>query len=229
MRATVQDVMTTGVAAVEADAPFHVIAELLIARGVSGVPVVDDTGHVLGVVSEADLLCKQEFKERYYGDVYRPPLRARLRHRTGTPRKATGETARELMTSPAVVTTPGSSVVSAARLMDARGVKRLPVVDADGRLVGVVSRRDLLKVFVRRDEDIRAEVVRALGARTAARVDVVVEQGVVTMTGTTGTLSEALLAVRDAENVEGVVAVHDQVTWGRDDVGAADLPTWDGA
>ncbi|WP_431895246.1 CBS domain-containing protein [Nonomuraea sp. bgisy101] len=106
MRTTVRDVMTTDVAAVNADAAFHVVAELLIQRGVSGVPVIDDADHVLGVVSEVDLLCKEEFKERYYGDFYRPPLRARLRHRTGSPRKATGETARELMTSPAVVTTP---------------------------------------------------------------------------------------------------------------------------
>lgn len=137
---TVADVMTAKVVTVTAKTPFKDIAETLIAGGISAVPVIDDDGHVLGVVSEADLLAKEEFKERYYGEAYRPPLRARIRHTMGSEGsgsvKALGEIAGDLMTSPAHVTTPDSPIVLAARLMDSHGVKRLPVVDADGRLVG---------------------------------------------------------------------------------------------
>ncbi|WP_084959949.1 CBS domain-containing protein [Thermoactinospora rubra] len=232
MRTTVQDVMTTEVAAVNEKAGFHTVAQLLIDRQVSGVPVIDDDDRVVGVVSEADLLCKEEFKERYYGDAYFPPLRARLRHMTGsehgTYRKSQGETAGELMTSPAIVTTPQSPVVAAARLMDKHGVKRLPVVDADGRLAGIVSRRDLIKVFVRGDEEIKEAVLQGLPLHAVPKVHIEVRDGVVTLTGQTDRHTEAISAVRHAENVDGVVAVRDELTWKTDDV-ALNPPVWGGA
>jgi CBS domain-containing protein len=213
MRAVVENVMTTDVAAVNEKASFHTVAELLISRGVSGVPVLDDDN--------------REFKERYYGDGYRPPLRARIRHTAGSEgsgyRKSHGETAGALMTSPAHVTTPGASVVSAARLMDRYGVKRLPVVDADGRLAGIVSRRDLIKVFLRLDEEIEREVREALHGKA----DVAVADAVVTLSGTYAERSQAVTAVRLAENIDGVVAVHDELGWKHDDI--ADLPVWGGA
>ncbi|SPL98859.1 Inosine-5'-monophosphate dehydrogenase [[Actinomadura] parvosata subsp. kistnae] len=84
MPSIVADVMTTDVTAVNQNASFHIVAELLIDKGVSGVPVLDDDNHVVGVVSEADLLAKEEFKEHYYGDDYRPPLRARVRRTAGS-------------------------------------------------------------------------------------------------------------------------------------------------
>ncbi|MFG1946721.1 CBS domain-containing protein, partial [Nonomuraea sp. NPDC048826] len=84
MTAVVENVMTTEVAAVNQNASFHTVAELLISRSVSGMPVLDDDNRVLGVVSEADLLAKEEFKQLYYGDDYRPPLRARIRHTAGS-------------------------------------------------------------------------------------------------------------------------------------------------
>ncbi|QYC42496.1 Inosine-5'-monophosphate dehydrogenase [Nonomuraea coxensis DSM 45129] len=227
MRTTVRDVMTTQVAAVNEKASFHVVAELLIRHGVSGVPVLDDDGRVRGVVSEADLLAKEEFKERYYGDDYRPPLRARVRHHAGSEgsgrRKALGETAGELMTSPAHVVTPETPVVQAARLMDRHGVKRLPVVDAGGRLAGIVSRRDLIKVFVRPDQEIKALVAAAV----PPGVDVEVSEGVVTLAGAVDRHSEAMTAARVTGSVDGVVAVRDEMGWKRDDV--ADIPMWGGA
>ncbi|MEV4800363.1 CBS domain-containing protein [Nonomuraea sp. NPDC049421] len=227
MTATVENVMTTDVAAVNENASFHTVAELLISRGVSGVPVLDGELRVLGVVSEADLLAKEEFKERYHGDDYRPPLRARIRQAAGTGgsgyRKSLGETAGALMTRPAHVTTPDAPVVSAARLMDRHGVKRLPVVDADGRLAGIVTRRDLIKVFLRRDEDIEREVREALHGRA----EVAVREAVVTLTGTYPERSQAVTAVRLAENIDGVVAVRDDLSWKHDDI--ADLPIWGGA
>ncbi|MEV5889113.1 CBS domain-containing protein [Nonomuraea fuscirosea] len=223
----VENVMTTDVAAVNENASFHTVAELLISRGISGVPVLDDDNRVLGVVSEADLLAKEEFKERYYGDDYRPPLRARIRHSAGSEgsgyRKSLGESAGALMTSPARVTTPDAAVVTAARLMDRYGVKRLPVVDAGGRLVGIVSRRDLIKVFLRLDEEIERDVREALHGKA----DVAVNDAVVTLTGTYAERSQAVTAVHLAENIDGVVAVHDELSWKHDDI--ADLPVWGGA
>jgi CBS domain-containing protein len=231
---TVQDVMTTDVIAVKEDTSFHVVAELLIDKGVSGLPVLDDAGRVKGVVSEADLLAKEEFKERYAGDDYRPSLRARIRHSMGSEGsgfyKAMGETAGQLMTSPAYVTTPDSPVVLAARLMDRRGVKRLPVVDADGTLVGVVSRRDLLKVFVRADDEIRRQIMEAIPQTTQAKpeeLQVRVIDGVVTLSGAVGRHSEANALTRVAHGVDGVVTVRDELTWRHDDV--VDVPIWGGA
>ncbi|GGO16648.1 hypothetical protein GCM10010116_33570 [Microbispora rosea subsp. aerata] len=225
MRTKVQDVMTTDVASVHADTPFKDIAEVLIARAVSAVPVVDGDGRVLGVVSEADLLRKEEFREQYYHEGYRPPLRARLRARLGQQggvrTKAAGETAADLMTSPAVTATPDTTTVAAARLMDEHGVKRLPVVDSDGRLRGVVSRHDLLKTFVRPDgeieREVRTEVLgRSLWADTS-KVGVHVHQGVVTLTGRMDRHSDARIAVRMTRRVSGVVDVVDELRWDEDD------------
>ncbi|MFD1548040.1 CBS domain-containing protein [Nonomuraea guangzhouensis] len=227
MRTTVENVMTTDVAAVNQNASFHTVAEMLIDRAVSGVPVLDDDNKVLGVISEADLLAKEEFKERYYGDDYRPPLRARLRHVAGSEgsgyRKSVGETAGQLMTSPAHTTAPDTPVVAAARQMDKYGVKRLPVVNAEGHLVGIVSRHDLIKVFVRLDIDIERQVREAL----RGELDVRVVDGVVTLFGTCDERSQTLTAVRAAESIDGVVAVRDELGWKHNDI--AELPVWGGA
>ncbi len=220
MRRTVADVMTDKVVAVSAATPFKEIAETLISGGISAVPVTDDDNHVLGMVSEADLLRKEEFREQYYREGYRPPLRARLRHPKGR-QKAEGDTAAELMTTPAVTVSPKASAVEAARLMDGHGVKRLVVVDYDGRLVGIVSRRDLVKLFLRGDEAIAAEVRddvldRSLWVDTGdVRVDV--RQGVVTLSGRMERRTEAAIAVRMVGRVNGVVDVVDRLTWKTDD------------
>ncbi|GAA1682799.1 CBS domain-containing protein [Nonomuraea maheshkhaliensis] len=220
MRRTVADVMTDKVVAVSAATPFKEIAETLISGGISAVPVTDDDNHVLGMVSEADLLRKEEFREQFYREGYRPPLRARLRHPKGR-RKAEGDTAAELMTAPAVTISPPASAVEAARLMDRHGIKRLAVVDYNGRLVGIVSRRDLVKLFLRGDEAIAAEVRddvldRSLWADTGdVRVDV--RQGVVTLSGRMERRAEAAIAVRMTGRVNGVVDVVDRLTWKTDD------------
>ncbi len=190
MRVKVKDVMTKNVTTVDASTPFKDVAETLIAHAVSAVPVVDGEGRVVGVVSEADLLRKEEFREQYYREGYQPPLRVRLRSRMsqegGRPRdKARGETAGELMTAPAVTAPAEITTVVAARIMDEHGIKRLPVVDAEGRLTGIVSRADLLKVFVRSDDDILHEVrddilERSLWVETSG-VTVTADKGVVTL------------------------------------------------
>ncbi|GAA2208059.1 CBS domain-containing protein [Nonomuraea monospora] len=220
MRMTVADVMTDKVVAVSAATPFKEIAETLINGGISAVPVTDDDNHVLGMVSEADLLRKEEYREQFYHEGYRPPLRARMRHPDGR-RKAGGDIAAELMTRPAVSVSAKASAVEAARLMDAHDVRRLAVVDYNGRLVGVVSRRDLVKLFVRSDEaiatDVRDDILgRALWVNTdGVRVDV--RQGVVTLSGWIERRSEAAVAVRMTHRVNGVVDVVDRLRWRQDD------------
>ncbi|MEU6998160.1 CBS domain-containing protein [Nonomuraea sp. NPDC046570] len=221
MRMTVADLMTTDVVAVHDTTPFQMVAEILVESGVSGLPVVDEDDRVLGVVSAADLLRKEEFRQRFAGDRYRPPLRARLRHGFGaegdTFRKAEGETAGDLMTSPAIVAKPDFSVVRAARLMDRHGVKRLPVLDAEGGLIGIVSRGDLLKVFVRQDAEIERELRGLACVTQAAHLEITVAQGVVGLTGRTDRRSEADAIVCGAERIDGVVGVHADFTWARDD------------
>jgi CBS domain-containing protein len=226
MHMKVRDVMTQQVASVNGSTPFRDIAEVLITRGVSAVPVVDGEGHVIGVVSESDLLCKEEFRDQYYREGYRPPLRVRLRdqpgRRGGSRRdRAFGETAAELMSAPAITTRPYTSVVSAARLMGEHGVKRLPVVDDEGLLVGIVSRHDLLKVFARSDQEIAREVREdllegPLWADTSG-VHVSVSGGVVTLSGRMTRRGDVRILVKMAERINGVLAVVDRLEWKEDD------------
>jgi CBS domain-containing protein len=153
MHQTVQDVMTTDVVCAHPNTSYKELVELLATRRVSAVPVVDDRGHVVGVVSEADLLCKREQPARPALRLLSAPRRRRERV------KAQATVAAELMSRPAVTIDPQATVAAAARRLHASGVKRLPVVHAGGRLVGIVSRVDLLKGFLRSDEELHSEIV----------------------------------------------------------------------
>ncbi|MDW3847773.1 CBS domain-containing protein [Micromonospora sp. BRA006-A] len=212
----VQDVMTRDVASVREGTEYREIVDVLTGRHVTAAPVVDETGRVLGVVSEADLMYKVEF-------LGQPRERRILpdRHRREARAKAGATLAADLMTAPPVTITPDATIVEAARLMDARGVKRLPVVNDLGRLVGIVTRGDLLKVHLRPDAGIRRDVVeevlwRSLGVRDGV-VDVTVGRGVVTLTGQVERRSTAQLAVRLAGQVSGVVEVVDALGYAIDD------------
>jgi CBS-domain-containing membrane protein len=170
---------------------------------------VDEFQHVTGVISEADLLRKIE----YAGDE--SPRLFEGRRRRGERAKAHAGTAADLMTSPPVVALSGTTIASAARLMDAENVKRLPVVDDLGRLIGLVSRGDLLKVHLRADDEIRddigKDVLDALLHEGADQVDVAVADGVVRLTGEVDRRSTANLAVRLTRQVPGVVEVIDKL------------------
>ncbi|GII89658.1 hypothetical protein Ssi03_76480 [Sphaerisporangium siamense] len=222
MRKKVRDVMTVKVASVNGSTPFRDVAEVLIRHEVSAVPVVDGEGHVLGMISEADLLRKEEFKRQYYTEGYHLPLGARLRerligHGSRPEDRARGETAAELMTSPAVTIKDYASVVTAARRMSANGVKRLPVVDDEGRLRGIVSRHDLLAVFLRADEEIAKEIEDdVIGALWPYRpeVRVTVDDGVVTLTGRMPTARDARLLIQMTGRVNGVIDVVDALRHG---------------
>ncbi|MET8638551.1 CBS domain-containing protein [Streptomyces sp. NPDC004096] len=200
----VDDVMTHSVVAVGRAAPFKDIVRLMEQWQVSALPVLEGEGRVVGVVSEADLLPKEEFRDS-------DPDRYTQRRRLSDLAKAGAMTAEELMSAPAVTVRPGSTLAQAARIMARFGVKRLPVVDGEGMLEGVVSRADLLKVFLRPDNDIadevRRDVVDILFPAPAEPVHVMVTDGVVTLTGKITDATLIPVAVRLARAVEGVVDV----------------------
>jgi CBS domain-containing protein len=154
MNSLVRDMMTTEVVTVELSTPFKEIVARLAERRVSAAPVLDSGGRAVGVVSEADLLLKEEHPDP---DLDVPLVWSRRRRLERD--KAAATVAGELMTAPAVTVPPTATVAEAARRMHAAGVKRLPVVDEEGLLVGIVSRADLLKVFTRPDHAIRREIM----------------------------------------------------------------------
>jgi CBS domain-containing protein len=216
MNSLVRDMMTTEVVTVEPSTPFKEIVARLAARRVSAVPVVDTDGTVLGVVSEADLLLKEEHADAEPG----VPLVWTRRHRIERG-KAAGAVAEELMTVPPVTTRPTATIAEAARRMHAAGVKRLPVVDGDGRLLGIVSRADLLKVFARPDEAIRREVLDEVILREfmmdPSRFFLHVHDGVVSLQGAVERRSLVPYLLRAVQGVEGVVRVENRLTYDVDD------------
>lgn len=215
MRRRVEDVMTTQVVVVGADASFKRIVRLLEAHRISAMPVVDGQGLVIGVVSEADLLAKQRYPHLH--DTLGPA--ETLRHRAEL-NKARATTAAGLMSRPPITVEPGTTVAEAARLAAKAGVKRLPVVDDAGRPVGIVTRSDLLEVFLRTDEEIRREVtelVRPGVWATPLAVDVAVSEGVVRLRGQVQQRSLVPVLARMAEAVDGVVGVECDLSWDVDD------------
>ncbi|MFE3123284.1 CBS domain-containing protein [Streptomyces hydrogenans] len=201
---TVADVMTKKVVAVRPDTPFKEIAAAMERWKVSALPVLEGEGRVVGVVSEADLLVKEEFHDHRLGMV------EQLRRHDATA-KAGSDRAAELMSAPAVTVGPDATLSRAARIMATRRVKRLPVVDGDGVIQGVVSRSDLLKVFLRPDEEladeVRRDVVAKLFPLSRDRIEVRVEAGVVTLIGDVRDSTLVPVAERLARAVEGVVDV----------------------
>ncbi|NUP17526.1 MAG: CBS domain-containing protein [Streptomyces sp.] len=200
----VSDVMTHTVAAVGRRATFKEIVRLMQDWKVSALPVLEGEGRVVGVVSEADLLPKEEFRDS-------DPDRYTQLRRLSDLAKAGAMTAEELMTSPALTTGPDSTLAQAARIMAHAKVKRLPVVNRLGMLEGIVSRADLLKVFLRGDEEIAEEVRREILAHLfpapGSAIRVQVHDGVVRLTGRLRDTSLIPVAARLVRAVEGVVDV----------------------
>jgi CBS-domain-containing membrane protein len=209
MNALVKDVMTTNVIAVRKSATFKDMAAKLRTYRVSAFPVVDDDKYVIGVVSEADLLPKEALEPGSKSGI--------LHHREQV--KADGLTAADVMTAPPVTIGPTDSVSQAARVMYARRVKRLPVVDNDGCLVGIVSRADVLSVYSRPDADIRHDIVEhvILDALLTdpARFTITVKDGIVTAEGMPETAVVGHDMIEEIRHVEGVVAVRDRLSYPR--------------
>ena len=212
MSAKVKDVMTGEVVAVRKDASFKEMAARLRQFRVSAFPVIDENRKVIGVVSEADLLAK----EALAGEHGIPAAVTEIFHHRDY-KKAAGLTAGDLMTHLAVTVRPEDSVEHAARLMYTLQVKRLPVVDAGGYLVGIVSGADLLSIFDRTDEEIHSEIVNDVILREflidPAVFMVTVADGVVTIQGSPETTDLGHKLVTRIRHVQGVVAVRDKLAY----------------
>ncbi|MQA78414.1 MAG: CBS domain-containing protein [Streptosporangiales bacterium] len=214
----VRDVMTADVVIALQDTRAVDLAELMIALRLTAVPVLDLYDRVVGVVSYPDL---------FQHDPNASPLRRRKRLWRPL---ATSSTVGERMTSPAVTIPPDASIAAAARLMAGRGVGVLPVVDRQDKLVGIVGARDLLAMYVRPDDEIRAEIVReVLGTHlpsVAAVAQVDVAEAVVTLSGEVPASGMIPLAVHLTRQVGGVVEVVDQLWCGPPETGeAAEFPS----
>jgi CBS domain-containing protein len=210
MKTSVKDVMSTQVVAVKLGASFKEMASRLRQSRVSAFPVIDDDGKVIGVVSEADMLAKEVLNADQTGTI------TAMLHRREQD-KADGLTARDLMTHPAVTVTPDDSVEQAARLMYTLRLKRLPVIDRSGGLVGIISRTDVLAVYDRPDDEIRQEIignviVHGFG-QDPDQFTVGVQAGVVTMEGSPQSVTLGHDLVRKIRHVQGVVAVRDRLSY----------------
>jgi CBS domain-containing protein len=209
----IQEIMSSDVVTVSEQTPLKEVAEVLAERRISGVPVLDEDGFVVGVVSEADIL----FKER--GPSTRGGVFGWLLDRYGFEGqlKLEATTAGEAMSAPALTIEPQRPLAEAAHLMLDRRVNRLPVVD-QGRLVGIVTRADLVRAFARPDEaierEIREDVLgRTLWLRDPAAITVAVKGGKVTLGGAVDNESDAELVGVFAAKVPGVVEVDSSLTW----------------
>ncbi len=215
----VRDVMTTSVVSVGPSTPLKQVAQLLVDHRISGVPVVDVDGAVLGLVTEADFLVKEQGdatipQPRFawlLGDS--PQSRAQLA-------KFAATNAGEAMTTPAITTDPGRTISEAARLMSERRVNRLPVVE-NGKLVGIVTRADIVRVYVRSDTELTQTIRQDVPLRALwldpALFAVEVHDGRVSISGGVGRRSTAEMAERFIRMVPGVVEVDADISWSMDD------------
>jgi CBS-domain-containing membrane protein len=216
---TVRDVMTRSVVSVRPGTPLKEVAQLLIDHRISGLPVVDDDGAVLGIVSEADFLVKEQGAEAVR---HRPLARilGESRESRSQLAKIGALTAGEAMTAPAVTVSSGRRMAEAAAVMTARGINRLPVVD-DGRLVGIVTRADLVRAYVRSDDElassIREDVLRRIMWLDPALFAVIVTDGAASISGRVERRSTAEMIERAVGMVPGIMNVHADVTWATDD------------
>ena len=210
----VAEVMTTAVVTVGPKASWKEVAETMLDAGVSGLPVVDDDGYLLGVVTEADLVSRPAF-----GDRRHRSLIAMVDLLTGDARwagKATALTAGELMTTGAITASPSENIRAAAQRMLDRRVKRLPVLD-EGKLVGILSRRDLLHAFHRTDAEVAADITTRLNMVRYAPddhdVQASVVDGIVTLEGSVRSEGDIPVVEGLARDVPGVVQVISRVTF----------------
>lgn len=208
--------MTRTVITVSPETTFREAVQLLEDNRTSGLPVVDGAGKLVGIVSEADLLNKAEKRAP---DAY--VLESR-RHRLDRSRAAALDVA-SAMTSEVATVRPDSPIALAAREMHTRGFKRLPVVDVDGRLVGIVSRSDLLKVFLRSDDELAGEVRRILDHAESrlggAGLTAAVSGGVVDLGGTFTAKNQLEATLRAIADVDGVVGIRNRIVYEREDAG----------
>jgi CBS domain-containing protein len=197
-------------------APFKFLVRLIEENRVSAIPIVDQQGLPIGIVSEADLLLKERRRElESSADL----LHRQKRHHERA--KAEGTVASEVMTSPAITVASGTSLSQAARLMQEKNVRRLVVVDERGRIAGIVSRSDLLQVFLRTDDELRDEIagtlIPAMLLSSPESIGVDVRSNVVTLSGRVDRKSDAEILTRLTRELDGVVGVVDRLGYRWDD------------
>ncbi|MEV3858159.1 CBS domain-containing protein [Streptomyces sp. NPDC050095] len=214
-----RDVMTVDVVTAKYATPFKEVARLLAEHRISGLPVIDEDEKVLGVVSETDLMYRQA--EPAVPGTRPSRLRRLSRSRRDNTRRAAARTAGALMSTPAITVPARAMVAEAARTMAGHKVERLPVVEENGRLVGIVTRHDILQVFLRPDDEIRRTVIDEVFVRALWMppnlVTVDVHDGVVTLSGQLERRSEIPIATGMTSRTDGVVGVVDKLTFRLDD------------
>jgi CBS domain-containing protein len=217
---TVQDLMTRPAVSVRPETPLKHVARLLVGHRISGLPVVDQDDHVIGVVSEADFLVKEQDPDL----LVRRPL-ARIFGESKATRaqieKINAQTAGAAMTSPAVTILPTRRIAEAAASMTRNHINRLPVVDETGRLLGIVTRADLLRAFVRTDDElartIREDVLFRNLWLDPLTFQIEVQEGRVLIRGHVERWSTAEMVERTVALVPGVVNVRSLITWSIND------------
>lgn len=217
----VDSVMTREVVTASEDAPFKHLVMLMHEHGVSGIPIVDEEDRLTAIVTEADLLraagYERQARATFLEWLIHPARVEEIERSTGELR------ARDVMPREVISVRPETSVAEAARVLLGSRVKRLPVTDAEGRVVGISSRGDLLRPFLRADEDVRREILRDVVVRAMwldpATVQVRVRRGVVTLEGTLERRSEKHILLELARRVAGVVGVQDRISYHTDDRG----------
>jgi CBS domain-containing protein len=216
-----RELMTTDVITIGSDAPLKEAARRMVEAGISGLPVTDEAGKLIGIITEADFV-KREANRR-------AKRRARLLRwldPTGVP--GSYQTVGDAMTEEVLSLEADADHTLAARLMQQANIKRIPVLSQDGRLAGLVSRRDLLRVFARSDAEIRDEIADHVMVEVLwidpKRVEVVCDDGNVILTGQLDTRSDASLLAELAGRVDGVVSVRDRLTWEIDNTRLAMVP-----
>lgn len=223
-RRTVADVMTTQVHVASPMTPFKLLVRLIEENRISAIPIVDRAGLPVGVVSESDLLLKERRAE-----LESATNLVHLRRRRSDRAKAEGLVASDLMSIPPITVTADTTLAQAARTMQERNVRRLIVVDARGRIAGILSRSDLLQVFLRSDEDLRDEIVDGvIPAILIAETDTIsveVRSNVVTLSGQVDRKSDADILARVTRDLDGVVGVVNQLSYRWDDAARARFAT----
>jgi CBS domain-containing protein len=214
----IEDIMTRDVATVGPEATLKQAARELVARRISGMPVVDEDGQVLGVLSEGDILYKQRGARPSDGGMLAWIVD---RHHEDEDAKLDARFVSEAMTSPAITIDAGWSLTAAADRMLSAGVNRLPVVRRD-RLVGIVTRADIVRAFARSDAEVAQDVTDQLDLYRAlwnggSPVEASVADGAVTLNGQLRLRSEAEILPKVIAKVPGVVEVASELTWTEDD------------
>ncbi len=217
---TVADVMTSQVHVARPMTPFKRLVQLIEENNISAVPIVDEEGMPIGIVSESDLLLKERREELENEGSLLHPMRRREERS-----KAVGVVAAEMMSRPPITVRADTTLPAAARVMQDRNVRRLVVVDERGKIAGIVSRSDLLQVFLRTDQELRDEVestvIPAMLMPAPESVRVLVQWNVVTLLGEVDRKTDVDILTRMTREVDGVVDVVNRLRYSWDDTAPA--------